>query len=559
MRKFVRVVIKKATFGRKWHMNWLRVLLIGSVILTVGGGCATTKRVSINHSPAHTEAPIINPNKQQIKLYLPPLEDKHPLENDKDSRYLFTSICANPDNIILQTPPSQLAKKFLTKELESLGIEVVDVPSGKTPQLKGVLERFEINFSNGAAEIKISLGLYQTGKPNALWKGHIEAIQHPASTIPSCPFDGVRILPSSFSRVVEKALSKAVSQLSYDKNSGFAKAITKLAVSSPKYLADQEVLAKVKAELIPINSKYRVATDSAVIRKMPRADSEVIKEIGMGSIIQIIGKLPSGWMQVAREGESIGWIHGDSVAIDSTFTPPNQQQAQTEKKPPPQSGTGSGFFVSKMGHVITNAHVVKNCNRVTIGDNANKQVPAEVVNADKSNDLALLKLSTLEMASAESKSLIHKLGIVVVPLASKGLLRSEDVRLGEKILVAGYPFGDAFSNSIKVTTGVVSSIRGVGDDSGQFQLDAAVQPGNSGGPIYDSSGNIVGVVISQLNKRTFGSLVENVNFGVKASTVRQFLVSSGLSSKKSERTEEKSTEQLAEIAQNQALMVMCLQ
>jgi hypothetical protein len=110
-----------------------------------------------------------------------------------------------------------------------------------------------------------------------------------------------------------------------------------------------------------------------------------------------------------------------------------------------------------------------------------------------------------------------------------------------------------------VTTGVVSSTRGVGDDSGQFQLDAAVQPGNSGGPIYDSGGNIVGVVISQLNKRTFGSLVENVNFGIKASTVRQFLVSSGLSSKESERTEEKSTEQLAEIAQNQALMVMCLQ
>ena len=230
-----------------------------------------------------------------------------------------------------------------------------------------------------------------------------------------------------------------------------------------------------------------------------------------------------------------------------------------QPKQVPQSGSGSGFFVSKMGHVITNAHVVQNCKKITIGDNANKQVPAELINTDRSNDLALLKLSTLEMASAESKSLIQKLGIVVVPLASKGLLRSEDVRLGEKILVAGYPFGDAFSNSIKVTTGVVSSIRGVGDDSGQFQLDAAVQPGNSGGPIYDSSGNIVGVVISQLNKRTFGSLVENVNFGVKASTVRQFLVSSGLSSKQSERTEEKSTEQLAEIAQNQALMVMCLQ
>ena len=247
------------------------------------------------------------------------------------------------------------------------------------------------------------------------------------------------------------------------------------------------------------------------------------------------------------------------IAQAKPAPPVRQPPPQPPAKQTPQSGTGSGFFVSKMGHVITNAHVVQNCKKVTIGDNANKQVPAELINTDRSNDLALLKLSTLEMASAESKSLIQKLGIVVVPLASKGLLRSEDVRLGEKVLVAGYPFGDTFSNTIKVTTGVVSATRGAGDDSGQFQLDAAVQPGNSGGPIYDSSGNIVGVVTSQLNKRTFGSLVENVNFGVKASTVRQFLVSSGLSSKKSERTEEKSTEQLAEIAQNQALMVMCLQ
>jgi S1-C subfamily serine protease len=240
--------------------------------------------------------------------------------------------------------------------------------------------------------------------------------------------------------------------------------------------------------------------------------------------------------------------------------PPRIESPDTTSPPAlPQSGTGSGFFVSKLGHVITNAHVVKGCNKVTVGDNANKQVLAEVVNTDGSNDLALLKLSSLEMASAESKSLIQKLNITVVPLASKGLLRSEDVRLGEKILVAGYPFGDAFSNSIKVTTGVVSSVRGVGDDSGQFQLDAAVQPGNSGGPIYDSGGNIVGVVISQLNKKTFGSLVENVNFGIKASTVRQFLVSSGLSSKKADQTKERSTEQLAEIAKNQALMVMCLQ
>jgi S1-C subfamily serine protease len=259
-------------------------------------------------------------------------------------------------------------------------------------------------------------------------------------------------------------------------------------------------------------------------------------------------------------------LEGVAETLKPRFAKENrkqQNQPQVPSKQTPQSGSGSGFFVSKMGHVITNAHVVQNCKNITIGDNANKQVPAEVINTDRNNDLALLKLSSLEMASAESKSLIQKLNIAVVPLASKGLLRSEDVRLGEKVLVAGFPFGDVFSDTIKVTSGIVSATRGSGDDSGQFQLDAAVQPGNSGGPIYDSGGNIVGVVISQLDKlkmaKAIGSLPENVNFGIKASTVRQFLTSSGLPSKKSERTEEKSTEQLAEIAQNQALMVMCLQ
>ena len=255
-----------------------------------------------------------------------------------------------------------------------------------------------------------------------------------------------------------------------------------------------------------------------------------------------------------------GYRPEDFQEVDIASPPTSQPTPHKEQTP--QSGTGSGFFVSKMGHVITNAHVVKGCKKLTVGDNANKQVPAEVINTDRSNDLALLKLSSLDMASAESKSLIQKLSIVVVPLSSKGLLRSEDVRLGEKVLVAGYPFGDIFSNTIKVTSGIVSATRGAGDDTGQFQLDAAIQPGNSGGPIYDSSGNIVGVVVAQLDKlkmaKAIGSMPENVNFGIKASTVKQFLISSGLPSKKAEQANEKSTEQLAEIAQNQALMVTCL-
>ena len=243
------------------------------------------------------------------------------------------------------------------------------------------------------------------------------------------------------------------------------------------------------------------------------------------------------------------------------------KKPQEKKSPPPKSGTtGSGFFVSKLGHIVTNEHVVRECRSVTVGDNANKQVAASILEMDKRNDLALLRISSTTMASAETQSLISKLGmtklgIKVVPLASGGLMRSNDIELGEEVLVAGFPYGELYSNTIKVTGGMVSAVRGMGDNIAQFQIDAAVQPGNSGGPIYDENGNIVGVVFSQLNKfkvaKAIGSIPENVNFGIKASTVTQFLTSAGLPTKSSKRTEQKTTSELAKIAKNQTVMVVC--
>ena len=233
-----------------------------------------------------------------------------------------------------------------------------------------------------------------------------------------------------------------------------------------------------------------------------------------------------------------------------------------KKAPKPKGGsTGSGFFVSKLGHIVTNEHVVRECGSVTVGDNTNNQVTASVLEIDKRNDLALLRISSTKMASVETKALISKLGLKLVPLASEGLFKSDDVELGEDVLVAGYPYGELFSDTIKVTKGIVSANKGMGDDRGQFQMDAAVQSGNSGGPIYDENGNIVGVVIAQLNKlkvaKAIGSLPENVNFGIKASTVRQFLTSAGLPTKWSNRTERKSTKELAQIAKKQTVMVVC--
>ena len=92
-------------------------------------------------------------------------------------------------------------------------------------------------------------------------------------------------------------------------------------------------------------------------------------------------------------------------------------------KPSPKSGTsGSGFFISKLGHVITNQHIVSDCRKVTVEDNSKKQVTANVLVTNRRNDLALLRISKIQMASADTKSLIRIPGIKVVPLATDSVM-----------------------------------------------------------------------------------------------------------------------------------------
>ena len=100
-------------------------------------------------------------------------------------------------------------------------------------------------------------------------------------------------------------------------------------------------------------------------------------------------------------------------------------------------------------------------------------------------------------------------------------------------MVAGFPFGKAISDDLKITGGIINSLKGGGNDSTRFQLDATINPGNSGGPIVDKvSGSLVGVAVTKLNKdvmkAAFGAESENTNYGIKASQVRDFLEANNL-------------------------------
>ena len=103
----------------------------------------------------------------------------------------------------------------------------------------------------------------------------------------------------------------------------------------------------------------------------------------------------------------------------------------------------------------------------------------------------------------------------------------------EEVFVAGYPFGDDYSTAIKVTKGVVSALVGFKNNLSNFQFDAAINIGNSGGPIFDAGGNVVGVTVAGLNQlsvlKETGDIPQNANFGIKSSVVLNLLESNSIS------------------------------
>ena len=157
------------------------------------------------------------------------------------------------------------------------------------------------------------------------------------------------------------------------------------------------------------------------------------------------------------------------------------------------------------------------------------------------------------MASADSKSFVQKLAIQIVPVLSGGLMRSEDIKGGEEIVVAGYPLGNMVSDTIKVTKGIVSATRGMDNNFSQFEIDAVIRKGNSGGPIYDKRGNIVGVAVKRLNV----SQSDNFNFAIKGTTVKQFLDANGVITSLANRKSQMSSTDIYKIASKQTVMVVC--
>jgi len=169
--------------------------------------------------------------------------------------------------------------------------------------------------------------------------------------------------------------------------------------------------------------------------------------------------------------------------------------------------SGSGFAISHAVRIVTNAHVVDNCRelRVVAGK---RQAPATVSALDREADLALLD-TTLAVSGT---------------LALRG---GPELRLGESVIVFGFPLASSLSHEGNLTTGNVSALAGLRDDPNYIQITAPVQPGNSGGPVLDQGGTVIGVVTAKLDALSVakftGDIPQNVNFAVKLESLKGFL------------------------------------
>jgi TPR repeat protein len=173
--------------------------------------------------------------------------------------------------------------------------------------------------------------------------------------------------------------------------------------------------------------------------------------------------------------------------------------------------SGSGFVVGAgQSYVVSNHHVVKDCKNIKIMP---FDLPAVVRAKDERNDLALLSVANLQAPPLKLRS-------------------GHSIRPGDNLVTLGYPLAGLLATGASVNTGTLTTLGGLNNDTSLFQISVPTQPGNSGGPVLDLYGQLVGVVVSQLNAVTVGQAIgnipQNINFAINTATLSSFLEASNV-------------------------------
>lgn len=170
-----------------------------------------------------------------------------------------------------------------------------------------------------------------------------------------------------------------------------------------------------------------------------------------------------------------------------------------------QASSGTGFAISSNGYIVTNYHVIDDAKSIEVkGINGNftRKLSAEIAVSDEKNDLAIIKINDPYFTSLGS-----------VPYTFRQALAD----VGESVFVLGYPMTSSMGEEVKLTNGIISSKTGFQGDISMYQISAPVQPGNSGGPLFDKNGNLLGIVSAK------HTLAENAGYAIKVSYLKNLI------------------------------------
>ncbi len=171
--------------------------------------------------------------------------------------------------------------------------------------------------------------------------------------------------------------------------------------------------------------------------------------------------------------------------------------------------SGTGFFITA-DLLVTNNHVVDNSETIEIKYNNGQKASATVIKKDPVNDLALLKVNKSEPS--------------VTPLSIANIQNCKD---GDTVYTVGFPLPNLLGTKAKLSEGIINSTTGIQDDVRMYQISIPIQPGNSGGPLINAKGQVVGVVTASVNPITSllltGSYPQNVNFAMKINYLNNLL------------------------------------
>ncbi len=227
----------------------------------------------------------------------------------------------------------------------------------------------------------------------------------------------------------------------------------------------------------------------------------------------------------------------NNAAGGNTLPQPSvsELRKRTQKNRKRRGSAGTGMVVSNKGHVLTNHHVVRGCRKVSVTMLGEPETEAKVLKSDRQNDLAILKIGL----DIPAENIAH-------------FREGRRLKAGEAIAVYGFPLPGTLSVSGNIVSGHISSLAGLRDDARFVQISSPIQPGNSGGPLIDSAGQVIGVVTAKLDELKFagatGSMPQNVNFAIKSNVALNFMDAHSIPYQTSSLNEEHTLTKLVEAA-----------